>query len=351
MSTMKKKITFAAMGILLLLCLSACGKEKEVASENSETVVESETVESKTTESKTTESGNEIAETQAAMAEDVIPTDYAAAIIVTINPQVKLYVDVDNTIVGIEYLNEDAKTAYAVIDFSGLTVEEGMEQLIDAAVEKEFLTDGKEVSIDVAEVRDESYDCEAACAKAKAAVTETTQKCQLEVVISTEVSAREIAERQAAESQNVSKTETESGTEPGTEPETEPETESGTEPETESGTQPGDEPEKKEEIQASANPCSNCGGTGKCDECLGDGYRGTGFAVSCPRCHGSLTETCAYCDAAGNSNKHEGTCDFPNCMGAHVYACTTCKGGSTPVTCESCGGTGKCKVCGGSGIQ
>lgn len=323
---MKKKKIFVAMGILLLLCLSACSKEKEVVSENSEAVVESETI----------ESVSETTETQAAMAEDVIPTDYAAAIIVTINPQIKLYVDVDNTIVGIEYLNEDAKKAYAGIDFSGITVEEGMEQLIDAAVEKKFLTDGKEVSIDVAEVKDESYDYEAVCTKAEAVVTETTQKCQVEVVISAKVSAPETAEateqqtteqqaaeQQAAESQDASKTEAQSGTETA----------------------------KKEETQVSANPCSNCGGTGKCDECLGDGYRGAGFIVSCPRCQGSLTETCAYCDAAGNSNKHEGTCDFPKCMGAHVYACTICNGGNTPVTCESCGGSGKCKVCGGSGKQ
>lgn len=54
-------------------------------------------------------------------------------------------------------------------------------------------------------------------------------------------------------------------------------------------------------------------------------------------------------DANGNSTKHEGICDFPNCMGAHVYACTICGGGTKPVTCESCGGSGACNVCGGSG--
>lgn len=97
------------------------------------------------------------------------------------------------------------------------------------------------------------------------------------------------------------------------------------------------------------NPCTTCGGTGKCQECKGDGYRGSGYSVSCPRCHGALTETCIYCDANGNSTKHEGICDFPNCMGAHVYACTICGGGTKPVTCESCGGSGACNVCGGSG--
>lgn len=60
--------------------------------------------------------------------------------------------------------------------------------------------------------------------------------------------------------------------------------------------------------------CSACGGTGKCEECKGDGYRGSGYTVSCPRCHGTLTETCIYCNESGQSTKHEGTCDFPNCI-------------------------------------
>lgn len=113
--------------------------------------------------------------------------------------------------------------------------------------------------------------------------------------------------------------------------------------------QPEEQAEESPQQIPEGEQCANCGGTGKCDECLGDGYLGAGYLVSCPRCHGSFTETCAYCDASGNSTRHEGKCDFPNCMGAHVYACTICGGGTIPVTCQSCAGSGNCKVCGGSG--
>ena len=113
-----------------MLALGACGKEKATVEENSETVAEKE------------EPATETGETQKVTVEDQIPTDYAAAIIVTINPQVKMYVDVNNTIVGIEYLNEDAKTAYAGIDFLGKTVEEGMGEVVDGGVGKERLTGG-----------------------------------------------------------------------------------------------------------------------------------------------------------------------------------------------------------------
>lgn len=284
---MRKKV-ITSMCLLLTTLLCACGKET--------TVTETETLPS--TEQLQLET--ETTEQQETVGEDLIPEEYALAVIVTINPQVKLYLDAESKIVGVEYLNEDAKTAFAGIDFSGITVEEGMEKIIDAAVEKEFLTDGKEVSIDVAEVVDESCAYTAVCDEMEAVTSQAVSENNVEAEVSAQVSAQ------------VEST------------------------------------ESTEEVVVE-NPCSNCGGTGKCDECLGDGYRGVGYQVSCPRCHGSFTETCIYCDASGNSNKHAGTCDFPNCMGAHVYACTTCNGGSTPVTCASCNGSGKCKVCGGTG--
>lgn len=120
----------------------------------------------------------------------------------------------------------------------------------------------------------------------------------------------------------------------GTNPKAEPEAEVESEPETE---------------QEEGQLCSTCGGTGDCGECKGDGYLGPGHAVSCPRCHGAGKEICPYCDAAGNSTVHDGTCDFPPCMGSHTYACTICGGGSTAVTCKSCGGSGNCQTCSGTG--
>lgn len=103
--------------------------------------------------------------------------------------------------------------------------------------------------------------------------------------------------------------------------------------------------EETSSAETPVNNCSVCGGTGKCDECKGDGYLGPSHTVSCPRCHGSGVETCPYCDSAGNSLRHEGACDFAPCMGSHIYPCTICNGGTTAVTCNSCGGTGKCQTC------
>lgn len=294
------------------------------------------------------------------MTENQIPDEYAVSVIVTINPQIKLYADINQLIVGVEYLNEDAKTAFSQIDFIGITMEEGMHQIVDAAIKQHFLMDGKDVDIEVVEIIDESCDGSAVCKKIEDAAAAALEKSGVTASVSARVSVEiveEADESEAADSEETNVHEIEipenALTETGA---TEDAMKELSETDTDVGTKETAQTEVSENvtpvIQNSAkSSCTVCGGTGKCDECKGDGYRGSGYTVSCPRCHGSLTETCIYCDANGNSTKHEGTCDFPNCMGAHVYRCTICGGGTIPVTCQSCGGSGKCNVCGGGGTQ
>ena len=192
------------------------------------------------------------------------------------------------------------------------------------------------MSIEVSEIRDESCDGEAVCAEAETAAVKAAEENHVTAVVTAKVSAEPTGKQTEGASGEITSEESPSDSEETSVAEVPAESTPETTP---------------EPTPEAVNICSNCGGTGKCDECLGDGYRGSGYTVSCPRCHGSLTETCIYCDASGNSNKHEGKCDFPNCMGAHVYPCTTCGGGTNAVTCASCNGSGKCKVCGGSGTK
>lgn len=286
-------------------------------------------------------------------AENQIPDEYAVSVIVTINPQIKLYADVNRLIVGVEYLNEDAKTAFSPIDFIGNTVEEAMHQIVDAAIEKHFLTDGKDVGIEVAEIKDASCDGSVVVKNMEAAAVAALEKSGVTASVSTIVPETEIPETAVAgtevtEIPETAAVETEATEAVAVEESSEADTDAGTGENTQTEVSGNMATEAQDRAK---NNCAVCGGTGKCDECKGDGYRGSGYTVSCPRCHGSLTETCIYCDANGNSTKHEGTCDFPNCMGAHVYKCTICGGGTTPVTCQSCGGSGKCNACGGGGTQ
>lgn len=292
---LKRKFFYIFLCLIWMMALCSCGEKEK-------------TTETQTDSLKTTESKKEIVEPQ-------VPSEYAMAAEITINPKLKLYFDSDKVVIGVEYLNEDAKIAFQEVDFLNVTLDECMKKLVDAAVEHEFLADGKNVDIKVVDIQDSSYD-------------ETALREEWEQTAKKALEEKGVKADVTVESD---------GTKESTEETTE-------EPTTESTTEEITQPPSTE---APKSVCSTCGGSGKCWECKGDGYRGAGFTVSCPRCHGSLTETCIYCDAAGNSTKHEGTCDFPNCMGRHVYSCTTCNGGTKPVTCASCGGSGICSSCGG----
>lgn len=318
---------------LTMTLLSGCGREKETT----EAFEMTEILES-TTESLEDLEGSLATETDA-LVEETAEADLVqleenwegtplketeksqyTSLLVTINPKVCLYLNQDNTVVAVEYLNRDAKDAYGSEKLVGLDAKEAVKSIVDTAVTKEYLTESNNmvsISVENPAIGSESDETD-------------------EVLKAVEESAAE-ALQQLSYGTSVNGTNVPAVSADGT----------GNEVQVQ-----GKQEESVEESKAvSTSPCSTCGGTGKCDECKGDGYRGTGYSVPCPRCKGSLTETCIYCDEAGNSKKHEGTCDFPNCMGSHVYACTICGGGTRPVTCESCGGSGKCKTCGGSGTM
>ncbi|MBP5197602.1 MAG: hypothetical protein J6033_00970, partial [Lachnospiraceae bacterium] len=128
-----------ALLIGLCLILSGCGAagsdEQDVAVQESTVTsvdTESETEIATGSESDTAEVSDEDTLEEVEEVVDIIPAEgtYAYSIIVSINPQCELYYDHSDVVVGIAYLNEDAKTAYLEKDWIGLTLEESMAQLI-----------------------------------------------------------------------------------------------------------------------------------------------------------------------------------------------------------------------------
>ena len=367
----KRFVVYLIMCTMLCsLAMGGCGKSTTSKEQETEQV---NTLGQETTETFSDE--NEIRTESAPVAE------YASIVEVTINPELRLYLGADSEVLAVEYLNTDARDAYEQLDLIGKSVDACMEEVVTAAIEQHYLESGETVTVNVVEVKDENIDETTICNVCYEAVQQAATEKEVAAVIKVEDSTgvayqvnetaqgtEQVEETQTAgSSDNTSKAQAES-TQNETAATTPPtpttvDVATGETPIPENDTPvPTEEAEETEDTEvtdmpsvqpteaaANANPCGSCGGSGKCQECMGSGYRGAGYAVSCPRCHGSFTETCGYCDAAGNSKMHEGTCDFGPCMGAHVYPCTTCGGGSKSVTCASCSGNGKCSACGGSG--
>lgn len=216
--------------------------------------------------------------------------EYATKLHITINPDMALYLDEADSVVLVEYLNEDAEKAYAGTDMTGININEAMDVIVDTAVAGGYLTEGKTISVDVVECAEEKA-VEELTAQLQTSLQEAAAKKELAITLELKVDG-----------------------------------------------------ELKTEIQTETakEPCPACGGTGICAECGG----GT---LPCKRCKGTLVETCGNCDASG-MQKCPG-CKGSGVDATSGEACRHC-GGAGKITCELCGGThGKpCTICNGKGV-
>lgn len=338
------------MLLMIMVLAVGCGKQKAENTDAGNTSTE------QMTESST--------ETVTEPEENTMPEDlsYVAKLHVTINPDLALYLDADQNVVFVEYLNDDAKNAYAGIDMQGVRFDAALKVIVETAVDEGYLTEGKTVSVDVAE-SDEMVSVAEMAAQIETSVQEAV--AQKEVGATLAISVAGEPEREVA----VQPKDTSDGQNPDNNGDTaqeagEEKPENGGGETTAGGngtTGDGGAAEENDTTgdggsagNQDAEPCSACGGTGICAECGG----GT---LPCKRCGGTLVETCGNCDASGKQKcpgcKGSGTdatdgstCKY--CGGTHGKPCTICKGkGVISDDCILCHGDKKCTVCGGTGYK
>ena len=297
LSGQRIKIAALLAGISLLL-LSGCGNKAQEAEESQ---VQTDIA---VTATEQTAAAEEQAETA-----DPETLDYAYRLHITINPEFRLYLDEQSKVVAVACLNQDAEDLFSETDLTGMDVEKAMPVIIQQAVAKEYLADGKNITIDLEKS------------------TESGQADTVEQVIAAAVTAelKEQGVDAVLELQDAGTPVTIEGADTGA---------GDIVPDKTDNTGNADNSEKTK--------CSACDGTGICQECKG----GT---APCKRCGGSLWETCGTCGGSGRQ-----TC--PGCGGSGVDATsgTSCRhcGGSGGNTCQQCGGSGgkSCSICHGKGV-
>lgn len=313
-------------GLILMMCLllAGCGQAaptEETGPEVSAVVEQSVTAEAKEEETKATETVEP--ESSEEVVYDIIPEEYAYSLTVSINPLVKLYFDASDIIVGVEYQNEDAIEAYADLKLVGASSKEGLESLIDAAVDKNYLKEDGQISIELTEVVD------------TVAITENTPLMQAKEIVAERIVKIAEAEETDAE-------------------------------ETKPALQVSILVDVAEDVteKTGIKPtvvCPDCNGTGNdCKECNGTAI------VNCKRCNGGW-ETCGICNGSGHEICHGckgtgidngNTCtrcggsgkqnSCTGCKGAGGFECSWCKGALQHV-CPECWGEKVCDTCGGTG--
>lgn len=272
---MLKRIHWLSFLLVFILLFAGCGTASQSATDNT----------------KTTD----------------IPDDYAYTMLVTINPELKLYMDESDKIIAVEYLNDDAEAAYSNEEIVGLTLADGLADIVESAIEKEYLQDGKDITVEIGETKSDVVNTDTVLSSANSAiVTVLTEK---------KITANVITKAESVTTAAANNTAT------------------------------------------NVNKCATCGGTGECQGCHGG-------RDECPACSGSGTEVCGNCDASGMQvcpNRHScvnGKCTCVNCQGSGTATCSNCGGSGKNRTdgtsvCPVCNGAGKqtCLICNGKGYE
>lgn len=129
------------------------------------------------------------------------PENYASVVQVVINPTVNLYLDADEIILAVEYVNDDAKECYSKIEdkLVGTNLDKGVNVVIETAEADGYLEKNKTVTIDVVETKKKEEKLEilsVATESAKAYMTE--KKIDAEVVM-TKTTQKEVDDKVAAD--------------------------------------------------------------------------------------------------------------------------------------------------------
>ena len=300
LSGQRIKIVALLTGISLLL-LSGCGNKAQEAEESQ---VQTDIA---VTATEQTAAAEEQAETV-----DTETLDYAYRLHITINPEFRLYLDEQSKVVAVTCLNQDAEDLFSETFLTGMDLEKAMPVIIQQAVAKEYLADGKNITIDL-EKSTESGQADTVEQVIAAAVTAELKEQGVDAVLELQDAGTPVAIEGA---------------------------------DTGAGDTVSDKTDNTGNGSATnvsqKTKCNACDGTGICQECKG----GT---APCKRCGGSLWETCGTCGGSGRQ-----TC--PGCGGSGVDATsgTSCRhcGGSGGNTCQQCGGSGgkSCSICHGKGV-
>lgn len=130
--------------------------------------------------------------------EFVAPKDYASIVKVTINPTVNLYLDADEVVLAVEYVNADAKESYKKIESQlvGASLDKSVDLVVKTAAEDGYLKNNKEVKVDVVEAKEEKQTQILTVALAAAEKTLVENEIEAEVVVLSE--GKEVAKEELA---------------------------------------------------------------------------------------------------------------------------------------------------------
>lgn len=161
-----KKFFAVFLALLLALSLVACGNTGEDAGADATTT--------STSASTTTTTG----------ASFVKPTDYAAVLQLSINPQFRLYLNAAGTVLAVEYANADAASLQADIAVANTGYEAAIATIVTVANDNDFVQTNAVIRVELLEKKDGAADD--LLTKAEQSITNLSVTLNLTVTVETE---------------------------------------------------------------------------------------------------------------------------------------------------------------------
>ena len=136
------------------------------------------------------------------------PENYSTILVLTINPQFRLYLDDQDKVLAVEPVNDDAKTVVKDIEFDD-DLENVIEKIVSKSNESGFVKENATIDLKIAETKKELGKAETILNTAKVTVTQTVAEINVTVDIKTSVE-----ENVSTEQTDVSSTEIATTSEP-----------------------------------------------------------------------------------------------------------------------------------------
>ncbi len=114
------------------------------------------------------------------------PENYASVVLVSINPQFRLYLDAADNVLAVEPVNDDAKTIANKVTTG--SIETVIEKIVTASKDGGFVTESATVNIEITEIKADIVNPETLLEKAESSAVDSFQKLEIEVEVNTSVS-------------------------------------------------------------------------------------------------------------------------------------------------------------------
>lgn len=116
----------------------------------------------------------------------VKPENYASVLVVSINPEIRLYLDKDNNVLAVEPVNDDAKAVVEKLDIKNKKVDAAVKSIITVSKDEGFVKEGVTVSLKVSEVKDKELSADTIADLVEKSANETFTELKITAEVKTE---------------------------------------------------------------------------------------------------------------------------------------------------------------------